>query len=313
VVYEKCGGKEYNPNTQGCSNDNKVLTRCGTSVMGYDPALAFCVGNTIYEKCGGREYNPTTQGCKDNAVLTKCGTGTSLYDPSTQFCSSNNTVHAKCSGKEYDPATQVCIDEIVFSLFTDSRDNKNYLAVNIGTQTWMAENLNYTPASGGHKCPNEANSNCTTYGRQYDWATAMALASSYNSTLYTASAKHKGICPTGWHLPSQAEWTTLVSSVGTNPGTKLKAHYGWKNSGNGTDNYGFEALPGGYIEYGTLNDVARGFKELGLWWTTSVYNASNAYNRGMTSDGPNVVKYGTEANDYSMTKRNMLSVRCVKD
>jgi uncharacterized protein (TIGR02145 family) len=141
----------------------------------------------------------------------------------------------------------------------------------------------------------------------------MALASSYNSTLYTASAKHKGICPTGWHLPSQAEWTTLLSSVGTNPGTKLKAYYDWKNSGYGTDDYGFEALPGGYIEYGTLNDVAKGFEELGLWWTTSEYNASNAYNRGMTSDGPNVVKYGTEANDYSMTKRNMLSVRCVKD
>jgi len=67
-------------------------------------------------------------------------------------------------------------------------------------------------------------------------------------------------------------------------------------------------LPGGYIEYGTLNDVARGFEELGLWWTTSEYNASNAYNRAMTSSGTNVSKYGTETNDYSMTKRNMLSV-----
>jgi len=107
--------------------------------------------------------------------------------------------------------------------FTDTRDNKTYKYVKIGTQTWMAENLNYNAT--GSKCYAEgvpgvsADSiakNCTKYGRLYDWSTAMALDASYNYDSYSAAAKHQGICPSGWHLPSDAEWNILMKHA--NPG-----------------------------------------------------------------------------------------------
>jgi uncharacterized protein (TIGR02145 family) len=176
----------------------------------------------------------------------------------------------------------------------------------------MAENLNFNTASGS-KCPNNTASNCTQYGRQYDWATAMGLVSSYNTTLYNiAAANHRGVCPAGWHLPTVAEWTTLTTFIGANPGTKLKATSGWPLGGNGTDNYGFKALPAGYVEYGTFLDSYPDIGTRGLWWTVAEYNANRAYNRMMSAD-VGVYRYGDSSFDHSWTKRDMLSVRCVKD
>jgi hypothetical protein len=116
--------------------------------------------------------------------------------------------------------------------FTDPRDNKTYKTVKIVSQTWMAENLNY--AASGSKCYDDKPENCKKYGRLYDWDAAMR------------------VCPYGWHLPSDYEWDVLMAAVdGTErAGEKLKAKSGWNNSyqgksGNGTDQYGFSALPGG--------------------------------------------------------------------
>jgi uncharacterized protein (TIGR02145 family) len=175
----------------------------------------------------------------------------------------------------------------------------------------MAENLNYNVS--GSKCPDNVTANCATYGRQYNWATAMALNTSYNSTLYgTASAKHKGICPTGWHLPSDAEWETLKTYVGTTPGTKLKATNGWKTNANGTNTYGFTALPGGYVEYGSIYDSYPDIGDRGVWWTATEYNASYARNKSMDG-GSSVSNFGIASYDYSIPKNYMLSVRCVQD
>jgi len=132
-----------------------------------------------------------------------------------------------CGTVEYDPITQFC----------DTRDSKVYKFVKIGTQTWMAENLDYN--ASGSKCYNNSTSNCTTYGRLYDWATA------------------RNACPDGWHLPSNVDWNVLMKFV--NPscsdnsscagaGTKLKAKSGWNSYSGvpaGMDNYGF--LGGGYF------------------------------------------------------------------
>lgn len=278
----KCGGIEYNTSTQ------------------------FCLNNTIYSKCGGLTYNPLTQGCNINVIVEKCGTNVNLYNPDTHFCV-GNTIYEKCGGKNYTPTTQECKDNIIFTSFTDSRDNQKYKSVVIGTQTWMAQNLNYN--ANGSECPDENNANCTTYGRQYNWATAMGLTDSYNSTAFNSTAKRQGVCPTGWHLPSEAEWNTLETTVGANSGTKLKAKSGWGT--NGTDILGFGALPAGYIEYGILNDVAKYFGTGAIWWTNGEYNASYAYDRAIT--GATISKLGFENYNYSLPKNNMLSVRCVKD
>jgi uncharacterized protein (TIGR02145 family) len=141
----------------------------------------------------------------------------------------------------------------VSGTFTDSRDLQTYKWVKIGAQVWMAKNLNYNAA--GSVCYNDNSTNCATYGRLYDWATAMGIDAKYNEELWNGSdIKHKGICPSGWHLPSNAEWETLRNYVESSngctqcAGKHLKATSGW-NSYSGIinlDTYGFSALPGGY-------------------------------------------------------------------
>jgi len=186
--------------------------------------------------------------------------------------------------------------------------------VDIGTQTWMAENLRYYLSSSmdSDECPGESTSNCAKYGRLYRWATAMNGGTS--STANPSGVR--GICPTGWHLPSMAEWNTLGIYIGENPGIKLKATSGWSGGANGTDDYGFAALPGGYIEGGSVNDKAHDFNVRGYWWTSTQYNASYAYDLGMGStvaENAGLYTYGAEANNYSWAKKDMLSVRCVKN
>jgi uncharacterized protein (TIGR02145 family) len=169
--------------------------------------------------------------------------------------------------------------------FQDPRDNKTYKIVIIGTQIWMAENLAYKPRSGNYWAYDNSSSNVAKYGYLYDWQTA------------------KNVCPAGWHLPSDGEWTQLTDFVGSNPGTKLKAKNGWSSNGNGTDDYSFSALPGGYRDTnGTFNN----FGYYGYWWSSAEYATYNAWRRRMTYHTSDVSRY------YS-NKIWGFSVRCVRD
>jgi len=169
--------------------------------------------------------------------------------------------------------------------FTDARDGKVYRAVTIGGKTWMAENLNYRPQSGIFWCYDNNNSNCDKYGKLYDWNTAMK------------------VCPSGWHLPTKLEWDYLVGLTGGNEaGKKLKSKSGWNGNGNGTDEYGFSALPGGY------HRVSGYFVYIGErsdWWT-STESGGGVYDRLMFHDNGTV----REDND---DVGSGYSVRCVKD
>ena len=112
--------------------------------------------------------------------------------------------------------------------FTDSRDGRSYDIVQIGSQTWMTENLNYEVE--GSTCPEGENSNCSRYGRLYTWDMA------------------RTVCPEGWYLPDSADFEKLMASVGGAEvaGYALKSTSGWFKKGNGSDDYGFNALPAGY-------------------------------------------------------------------
>jgi len=191
--------------------------------------------------------------------------------------------------------------------FCDPRDGQKYVYVEIGKQTWMAENLNYDAGnspSEGRKCYND---DCTAYGGIYFWATAMDLPSTYNTLPYTASAKHQGICPAGWHIPSDAEWTTLENFVGDKAGIKLKAKSGWNDKGNGTDNYGFAALPGGDgLGWTPVNNVGI----FGNWWSATERETDNweqAYTRSI------MYNYDGLIYDSRIKKLYAQSIRCVKD
>jgi uncharacterized protein (TIGR02145 family) len=123
----------------------------------------------------------------------------------------------------------------------------------------------------------------------------------FNNCAGQIRLKHKGICPEGWHIPSDAEWTTLVNFVGNDAGTKLKSAIGW-NSGNGTDEYDFSALPGGFgNSIGGFGYVG----SIGYWWSATEDNASDAYRRYMYNDSS--VYRGTYGKSY------LYSVRCIKD
>jgi uncharacterized protein (TIGR02145 family) len=191
-----------------------------------------------------------------------------------------------------------------------------YKTVEIGTQTWMAENLNY--AATGSKCgipkidtngdlTDENTATCDTYGRLYNWATAMALSSDCNSSSCEISEKHKGVCPNGWHIPSSADWATLTNFVGsTFAGNELKSASGWNsyngNSGSGWDTYGFSALPGGRSGGVGFGDVGIS----GTWWSARATSDYYAYTRYIYYNS-----LSFRGDEYYKT--NLYSVRCLQD
>ena len=192
----------------------------------------------------------------------------------------------------------------------DTRDGQTYKIVTIGTQTWMAQNLNYETANS--YCYGDTPSNCSKYGRLYTWAAAMDSAGTwsknskgcgYNKTC-TPTYPVRGVCPTGWHLPTKAEFETLFTAVGgsSTAGKKLKSTTGWNYSGNGSDAYSFSALPAGF-----RNSIGNYYNEgdNAYFWSSSGYT-SYAYYVDLL--------YGSD-NAYLLNdgKYYGFSVRCVKD
>ena len=169
--------------------------------------------------------------------------------------------------------------------FTDTRDGKTYKTVKIGTAVWMSENLNF--AAKGSVCYGNNDANCDKYGRLYDWDTALKA------------------CPAGYHLPLDDEWAALVGYAGgrENAGKKLKSKAGWNNNGNGTDDYGVSALPGGY-GYSDGSFYYAGI--YGYWWSATEGEAYVARSRNMYYLSEYV--YG-----ISTGKSGLYSVRCVED
>ena|GEM_PF-5280489 len=164
-------------------------------------------------------------------------------------------------------------------------DMETYRTVVIGTQTWLTENLK----TGGK----------TVYDNDY-------AAISIYGVLNEDIPKLASICPSGWHVPSPEEWNDLISFVESDSkctgcaGVKLKARSGWNNNGNGTDDYGFAALPAGCANCGVNYYEDRGIS--GYWWGRNSAGAGSCVK--MSSDRDNIVSCGTIAG---------FSVRCIKN
>jgi len=203
---------------------------------------------------------------------------------------------------------------LVSDTLVDGRDGKRYRTVVIGGRRWFAENLNYKPDGGKSWCSGGKDSNCVKYGRLYDWETA------------------RSACPSGYHLPSREEWNDLVATVGiARASVALKAKHGWAinrdgGDGNGTDEFGFSALPAHYSDE-DVDDALETLKDdednedsggdpyvenleggvCAYWWTsTERSNKRDAYSRYMENTEP------FSRDDYD-GKGNGLSVRCVGD
>jgi uncharacterized protein (TIGR02145 family) len=190
--------------------------------------------------------------------------------------------------------------DIEYGELHDSRDGQTYRTVVIGSQTWMAENLNYETENGswcyedtpaGMSSPLSGTQGCDLYGRLYDWNTATT------------------VCPSGWHLPSDAEWDILAEAVGGSltAGTKLKAKTGWFSNNYyiaGTDDYGFSALPGGGRDYSDSDFSDAGYG--GIWWSSTETSGSRA-DSWVLSGSSERLRQDAE------NKVHAFSVRCVKD
>jgi uncharacterized protein (TIGR02145 family) len=211
----------------------------------------------------------------DDGKFTHCVGGTGADVSVVEELIPNFNATVECSSVEVRKA----------STFTDSRDGKKYKIVKISNQTWMAENLNF--AAKNSVCYENNAEYCARYGRLYNWNTA------------------RNACPAGFHLPRDAEWTTLVNNAGgeSTAGKKLKSKNGWAEDGSGTNEYGFSALPGGIgIGDGSFTGVGGG----GVWWSATGNDTHTAWDRMITSDEENVDR----DNDG---KAGLFSVRCVQD
>jgi uncharacterized protein (TIGR02145 family) len=204
--------------------------------------------------------------------------------------------------------------------------SKSYKTIVIHGQTWMAENLNFgTQAMGLDSVASQSNDakvekycsgdniqNCETDGGLYQWAEAMALSGSCNSSSCNDSINppHQGICPAGWRIPSAADWDSLANYLGSadSAGAKMKlyvpAYPGWNATGSNDGNSsGFSTRPAGLL----FNDV--GFDSPGAsahFWVATEGDFLNANYRSLEAGKAKLIS----GNDF---KTYGFSVRCLSD
>ena len=221
------------------------------------------------------------------------------------------------------------------SLVTDI-DGSTYSTVLIGTQCWMKENLKVTHYPNGDPIPhitlnaewgelddtNSSDAYCfydndaaLGYGALYTYAAAIGDNWERDNT------DDQGICPDGWHLPTDAEWKVLEGTVdtqfpvgdtewdgteyrGLDAGTHLKSNSGWDSNGNGDNNSGFTALPGGRRSF--YSGTFFGAGSYGYWLSATEYSSSYAWDRNLYYNNANVGRYNNR-------KSNGFSVRCLRD
>ncbi len=288
--------------------------------------------NSATDNGGSTSYTQKGLACNTTYTLyvwayNACGNSTA-----TMLTQTTNVCTVACAGGA--------------NTITDSRDNKVYKIVQIGTQCWMAQNLDFgtyaiaivqiLPQSLSTKyCYNNNQTNCSTYGGLYEWDVMMNGSVGCNGTGTSqpgCSIPVKGICPTGWHVPSHYEWTLLEKNVGSNPGAfpydeivpsfsylgtdegnNLRTTTGWTigtcatppgGPCIGTNSSGFSALAAGDVLWGSFFMIGTD----AMWWTSTgdKNNNKNAWGRHLQYDYANVQR-------YISGKQLGFSVRCLKD
>ena len=298
-------------------------------------------GATVTERgvCWSTSQNPTIADSK-----TSDGTGAGTFTSAINGLTANTTYYVRAyatnsKGTGYGSAMSFTTIEgsggaivfnpnITYGSMTDI-DGNTYKTVTIGTQTWMAENLKVTQYNDGTNIPNVTDvtawANLTT-GALCDYDNTPSNSETYGK-LYNWYAVNTGkLCPTGWHVPSDAEWTTLENYLiangynydGTTTENKIAkamaSSSGWKSYTAkgviGNTDYsekqnasGFTALPGGYrFDDGTFRSIG----STGFWWSATELSATDAWLRLMDFSSSNVLS-------YDFDKELGFSVRCVRD
>jgi uncharacterized protein (TIGR02145 family) len=194
---------------------------------------------------------------------------------------------------------------ISYGYFSDSRDDRGwgYHTIVVDSQTWMAENLRFETDDSW--CYDDNSSYCAVFGRLYTWDAAMTA------------------CPAGWRLPDTSDWNTLARAVGgrreevcyegcfamwAGVGRALKSARGlWRSGGNGTDQFGFSALPSGrrhFSDSRPIRSVAMGLS--GQWWVAMEAGDNQAWGRGMRYTSNDLWEFESH-------KGHGYTVRCIKE
>ena len=314
-----------------------IPTEMGTIPAGYYEARVIdadgCLG--VASAPGGSTFGQPSVYYPLIMPYTQCCSGCGIYDSDTDgICDDSDNCINRRATNFADPANVICIvpgcmdadylqydpeatvDDgscatLASTCESPSMDGHSYGVVEIGDQCWFSENLRTTTYADGSAIPEETDnaawtglstgarcdydndaSNALTYGRLYNWY---------------AVNNGSGLCPSGWHVPTDGEWTALETYLGANghsgaEGTALKATSGWAGGGNGTDNFGFSALPGGVRSDNSHFYVAGGY---GYWWSSSPIGGY-AWFRSLNDASPAI-----DRNNDS--PRDGFSVRCLRD
>lgn len=214
--------------------------------------------------------------------------------------------------------SNILIDSCIIDFVYDIEGNK-YMTVKIGNQIWMAENLRTTKYNDGTSIPLVTDNSAWGYlitpgyswydttGTNYATYTQDTFGALYNYYV-VADTNSLNVCPIGWHVPTDTEWTILTTTLGgeTIAGYKMKEtgliHWVSPNGG-ATNESGFTGLPGGWRYSGGSFFVIGSF---GYWWSSSEYNTADGWNRRLSYDNGGVAKLNHD-------KKSGYSVRCLRD
>ncbi|MBR6125452.1 fibrobacter succinogenes major paralogous domain-containing protein [Candidatus Saccharibacteria bacterium] len=323
----------------GC-DDSSSASAEPNDEPGMESSSSVEFGSSSSEKVKPQSSSSEKSGMSSSSVNNasssseKLGSSSSVGTPESSSSEKLSEASSSSAGKAKSSSSVVTLampckteteDNCEYGELTDDRDGQTYKTVKIGDQWWMAENLNFDPGQGGSDdakydwswCYKDNADNCVKYGRLYTWAAAIdsvklatdvenPLDCGYGKVCGLASADSatliQGICPNGWHLPSETEWEKLFEVVGgqSTAGNVLKSQTGWESK-NGTDAFGFSAVSAGHRNvFGAYNGNAAYF-----WGSTEAnrYYACRMY-----------LEYNYD--NAALTRYDKFlghSVRCVKD
>jgi uncharacterized protein (TIGR02145 family) len=286
---------------------NSSIYECSHRIMGITESQNISFKNCLFRDNGlssavdiNGARNVVFDGCefRDNSAYHYNlfeGNGENILIKNTKFIDNGSRALADSGKFSFEKCTFSDNSWLENGLLT--YQGQKYKTVKIGSQTWMAENMNYNDENS--KCYNNDPANCAKYGRLYNWSEA------------------KIVCHPSWHLPSSEDWNILMNYVQTDNGSTyasgdiasiagkyLKTTSGWNDfngkNGNGEDKYGFAALPGGYWTFDKfyVADIQ------GIWWSSKQSNSDSAWGKNMNYDDD-------RSGWYNSNKANLLSVRCV--
>ena len=281
------------PDSQRVVIDSLVLLRATLDLpppRGYYIDWDFGDGSAIVRTTNVAEvsHRYTEEGTRQ--VVAVLRNGLTSAAPGLRLAKATGTVLVK-----------VCADD-----FTDARDGVRYKLVCIGTQTWMAENLRF--ATGDSRCYNDNPANCVIYGRMYSWTTALnGTAPSTTNPSYV-----RGVCASGWHMPSMAEWFQLRNRFGTatTAGAALKSTTLWNQPDNGTNSSGFGIAPAGIYNPPPSNPAFIGLGQDAFLWGTDEFVVGPGFLLGSIV---RVLRNSSVFFDNGQISVQMASVRCLRN